>query len=435
MSNTKKLLPLSLLALLLPQASMAESYLYLTNNTEQTLYLDINQSGAPLVKGEHWWQHATKVEPLATVKVLEMNRDSGIKWGKTYDFDTKVTTTSGAVFNLKQQLTGTWNFSDLSQAANHTAYFDDRDIHKTSLNVSGQTATLAFKAEAARANGDDLYYVIQPQHNEPAPTTANQLNVLSYNVWALLPGLVSRSVSERLKLLVDKVNGYDVIVLSELFDNAARETFLQALKPQYPYQTQVVDRWGAIEDGGVLIVSRWPIDTEKQITYDQCDGDDCSAAKGVMYAAINKSGTKYHVFGSHTQAWSKAENQATRASQFTEMKAFIDNQSIAANEAVIIAGDLNVDRINFPTEYQAMLNTLSAQEVDRNGGYLYTADGRVNAWTDGTPEVLDYVLYSTAHKVPQNASAKVVTPRSIDESVFTKYDLSDHFAISGKLTF
>jgi endonuclease/exonuclease/phosphatase (EEP) superfamily protein YafD len=429
------LLILGTLGAALPHSAIAESYVYLTNNTEQTIYLNIEQSGASLTKGEHWWQHATKVEPLATVKFMEMNRDSGIKWGKDYYFNTQVSMPSGDSFNIKQQLTGTWNFSDLSQAANNSAYYDDRNIHSVNTNVAGLNAKLAFKAQAARVNGDDIYYVIHPDKSTPSIGDSSQLNVLAYNVWALLPGLVSRSVSERLTLLKDKLDGYDAIVLSELFDNSNRETLLNALKTQYPYQTNVVDRWGALEDGGVVIISRWPIESEKQITYQQCDSDDCSAAKGVMYAGINKQGQKYHLFGSHTQAWDKPQNQATRASQFSEMKNFIDAQNITTDEAVIIAGDLNVDRAKFPQEYNAMLSTLNAKEVTRVNSYKYTADGQVNAWTDSKPEVLDYVLYSNAHKQPKTQAAKVIAPRSIDSSVFLKYDLSDHFAIQGIMSF
>lgn len=422
-------------ALLLPSWVMAESYVYLTNNSEQTLVLNISQSGNPLTKGEHWKQHAVEVGPLATVKYLEMNRDSGIKWGKDYYFDTQVTDQNGNSAHIKQRLTGTWNFSDLEQAANNSSYFDDRDIHTVDTQMAGGNAKLAFKAEAARVNGDDLYYVIHPEQTSPTIGDANQFNVMAYNVWALLPGLVSKSVSERLDLMAEHIKGYDAIVLSELFDNGARSDLLQAIKADYPYQTAVVDRSGALEDGGVVIVSRWPIDIEKQITFDQCDSDDCSAAKGVMYAAINKQGQKYHLFGSHTQAWAEPENQTTRARQFEQMKGFIDAQNITSDEALLIAGDLNVDKAKYQQEYAAMLNQLNATEVQRNGGYTYTADGRVNAWTDGSPEILDYVLYSKGHKQPVSQAAKVVTPRSIDSSVFTKYDLSDHFGIQAMIKF
>ena len=418
------------------QTVLAESYVYLTNNTDQPLTLDIQQSGSSLVKGEHWKQLATTVPPYGTVRVLETNRDQGIRWGKSYYFDTTVTAPDGSTTVLQQKLTGTWNFSNIWYGANQSSLYDGRDLYTQRQTFAGKPSTLAFKGEAARVNGDDFYYVIHPDVEYPTLGLSNELNVLAYNVWALLPGLVAKDTTDRLTEISKQLDGFDVVVFSELFENNRRADFLERVRGQYPYQTQVVDRSGAIEDGGVLIVSRWPIEHEDQITFSDCDSDDCMAAKGVMYARINKGGQKYHVFGSHTQAWPNPKNQMTRAQQFREMKTFMDQQNIPASEAVIIAGDLNVDKTNYPQEHQQMLSILNASEVPQTANsYPYTADGRISAWTDGVPEFLDYVLTSNEHLQPGHAVSDVRVPRSIDASVFTKYDLSDHFAIEASLAF
>lgn len=421
---------------LLSTAVWAESYVYLTNNTDQPLTLSINQTGSSLSKGTHWRQHASSVPAYGTVRYMDMNRDSGIKWGKSYQFDTTVTAPDGSTAVLQQHLKGTWNFSNIKQGLAQTPWYDDRNIHSAVQTFDGPSTTISFKAESARVSGDDIYYVIQPQQQTPQRGLSNNFKVLAYNVWALLPGIVSKDVSERLNLLQSKLNGYDAIVFSELFDNSRRETFLNGIKGEYPYQTSVVDKSGAIEDGGVLIVSRWPIETSSHTTFDECDAEDCLSAKGVKYARINKAGNKYHVFGSHTQAWTSAENQATRLTQFYTMKSFMDSKSIPASEPVIIAGDLNVDSINYQAEYNTMLSVLGAAEAPRNGvGYPHSYNGNINAWTDGSPENLDYVLYSTNHLQPTNSASQVIIPRSAHADVFTKYDLSDHFAVQGELSF
>lgn len=421
--------------LLMAAPGWAESYIYLTNNTQQTLELNIRQTGSSLNKGEHWKQHATQVPPLATVRYMEMNRDTGIKWGKSYEFETQITANDGSVAYLKQKLTGTWNFSRIWHGIEGSHWFDDRGLYSWQKQFAGGAVTIATRAQSARINGDDIYYVIHPEPQVPVLGDKQQFNVLAYNVWALLPGLVSKQVSDRLTLLSQQLEGYDAIVFSELFDNSRRQRFLDSIRSLYPYQTRVVDRSGSTEDGGVLIVSRWPIESESQIVYSDCDGSDCIAAKGAMYARINKDGQIYNLFGTHTQAWPSDKNQATRHRQFIQLKGFIDSKQLPDNEAVIIAGDLNVDKANYQQEYFNMLNTLGAEEVIPDGDYKYTADGRVNAWTDGTPEILDYVLYSSSHKVPVSTKAKVITPRSIHSSVFTKYDLSDHFAVQAKMQF
>ena len=427
----------ALLACLLVFSSqaLAESYIYLTNNTDQTLTLNISQRGSSLNKGEHWRQHATQVGPYATVRYMDTNRDRGIKWGRSYYFDTLVTAEDGSTALLQQKLTGTWNFSKIWHGTQQSPWYDDRGLYSVRQSFAGRDSTIAFRAQYARTSGDDFYYVIHPDDLQPQPGAANKLNVMAYNVWALLPGLVSKDVSERLNLIADKISGQDVIVFSELFENNRRETFLNKIRSEYPYQTSVVDRSGAIEDGGVLIVSRWPIEVDKHIAFNECDAEDCLSAKGVKYARINKQGRKYHVFGSHTQAWTAEKNQRTRASQLQQIRDFIDAQNIAVNEPVIIAGDLNVDKSHFPQEYNDMLNILAAREVPSSGGYPYTADGRVNAWTSGRAEILDYVLVSENHLLPADSSAKVNVLRSIDASVFTKYDLSDHFAVEAQLSY
>ena len=252
---------IALLSLLLVSlASGAESYIYLTNNTEQTLTLDISQYGSSLNKGEHWKQHATTVPPLATVRFMEVNRDTGITWGDDFYFDTQVSSEDGSSTVLRQKLTGTWNFSSIWHSIDDSRWFDDRNIHTITRDFSGADSSIAVKAESARVNGDDFYYVIHPKPQYPSVGGSNNFKVLAYNVWALLPGVVAKSVSERLSLLTKELDGYDAIVFSELFDNSSRSDFLNGLKNEYPYQSKVVDRSGALEDGGVLIVSRWPIE-------------------------------------------------------------------------------------------------------------------------------------------------------------------------------
>ncbi len=83
------------LLLLLSPMGFAESYVYLTNNTMETLRLETAQSGhSNIVHGDQWQQLASEVAPLETVRFLRFNRDQGIKWGKEYVFTTQVQTQS-----------------------------------------------------------------------------------------------------------------------------------------------------------------------------------------------------------------------------------------------------------------------------------------------------------------------------------------------------
>ena len=119
----------------------------------------------------------------------------------------------------------------------------------------------------------------------------------------------------------DFMQGQDAIILQELFDNGSADTLLNGLKAEYPHQTQVLGRtksgWDAtlgaysdatIEDGGVAIVSRWPIEEQIQYVYKQGCGADYLSNKGFVYARINKNGENYHVIGTHAQAEDAAYN-------------------------------------------------------------------------------------------------------------------------------
>lgn len=422
-------------ALLLSSNVLAETYIYLTNNTDQTLTINVSDRGGDMDEGSHWWQRASSVKPYETVRFLEMNRDTGVTSGETFYFDSTVTAPDGSTVMLQQYLRGTTFFSDIYHGTQNSAWRDDRSRYVDNYTFAGGPVQVAYKAVGARSNGDDIYYVIHPEQDYPSRAASNNFKVLAYNVWALLPGIVSKSVSERLEAMPSEINGYDAIVFSELFDNSRRETFLNAISSEYPHQTSVVDASGDIEDGGVLIVSRWPIETSDHIVFNDCGSEDCLSAKGVKYARINKGGNKFHVFGTHAQAFTGADNQAIRVKQFQQMRSYVDSKNIASAEPVIMAGDFNVDKEDYPQEYADMLNTLSAIEVVNANAYKYTADGAKNGWHDNEAEILDYVLYSSRHLAPSSSAATVIIPRSITDSVFEKYDLSDHFAVRADMTF
>lgn len=109
---------------------------------------------------------------------------------------------------------------------------------------------------------------------------------MTYNVWAL-PAIASH-IGDRLDIIPEYVKGYDVLALQEVFSNG-RNDFLRALAKEYPYQTKMLDKSGFnIHDGGVTIVSRYPIVNQAQYVFPDCSGTDCFADKGVNYAEVIK---------------------------------------------------------------------------------------------------------------------------------------------------
>lgn len=137
-------------------------------------------------------------------------------------------------------------------------------------------------------------------------------------------------------------------------------------------------------NGGVRIVSKWPIERYAQHIFEHHSGSDALARKGVMYARVLKKCDKCHlshpfnVFATHLQAWSTPKARAVRMQQAAEIVAFVDAQGIPADEPVVFQGDLNVDSVSFGDEVRQLLSILAAKEPQRAGDQLYTSDPSVD---------------------------------------------------------
>ena len=272
---------------------------------------------------------------------------------------------------------------------------------------------------------------------------AGQFSVLAYNVYMRPQAFFRDGQEERMRYLPEQLKGYDVLVLSEVFDMKMREALLVELLPEYPYITEPLgaDLW-VTQHGGVMIASRWPIEEERQLLYGKvCSGSDCAAQKGAIYTRLNKDGRRYHLFGTHMQAWPGPVPAQVRKTQLELLKQFIDAAEISPAEVVLIAGDLNVDLVNFPGEHARMLSILNATFPEpATRELMYTFDPVQNLLAVGdTQEFLDYVLFSDQHVAPLRVETSIVRPLS--EASWGRvsgkdcFDLSDHFALSAEFWF
>lgn len=285
------------------------------------------------------------------------------------------------------------------------------------------------------------------------PATNDEFKLLAYNVYMLPRAISDWSPDTRAQNLLasDIFSGHDAIILDELFDNQAGATLLNGLKAQYPHQTPVLGRskdlWhntlGAyaattIEDGGVAIISPWPITEQIQYIYADACGFDGSSNKGFIYAKINKHGRDFHVIGSHVQAedsmCSTGQAAQIRSAQFQELQQFIDDKNINHQDLVFIGGDLNVNKGT--AEYQNMLQTLQVNEPHYSG-FDATWDPVSNAiahynYPDLHSEYLDYIFVSRNHGQPsvwQNQAIDLTGPRWQDNN-YQFQELSDHYPVA-----
>lgn len=265
-----------------------------------------------------------------------------------------------------------------------------------------------------------------------AGTDVFTVDVLTANVF--MPPIVAPDSAGRAARLPAVLRGHDILLLQEAYNDSARKKLLAGLARDYPYQTRVLGRdFGFRQDGGVVIVSRWPIEHEFQLPYGElCTGGDCLADKGVLYARVNKAGRRVHVFATHLQSGSA--NRALRENQLRRLRALIDAMQLPIGEPVLIGGDLNVDRLDRSAGgFDLLARVLDARHPDPPAGDRYrpTFDPARNPLARGGKHAkyLDYILYSKRHQRPFMAFNEV---RALSDA---NGSLSDHFAVHGRFVF
>ncbi|MFF5018863.1 sphingomyelin phosphodiesterase [Streptomyces sp. NPDC001165] len=287
---------------------------------------------------------------------------------------------------------------------------------------------------------------------------APALKVLTYNVFLMSKNLYPNWGQDHRAAEIPKTaffHGNDVVVLQEAFDNSASNALKSAAAAEYPHQTPVVGRskdgWDATggayssttpEDGGVTVLSKWPIVHKEQYVYKDACGADWWSNKGFAYVVLDVNGTKVHVVGTHAQSTDPGcgagEAAAMRSRQFKAVDAFLDAKNIPADEEVLLAGDLNVDSRS--GEYASMLSDAGVVGADARTGHPYSFDTQENSiahdrYPNDPREDLDYVLARAGHARPAGWRNEVVREQSAPWTVtswgtsYTYTNLSDHYPL------
>ncbi|MGW1893839.1 sphingomyelin phosphodiesterase [Streptomyces sp. NPDC002004] len=291
-----------------------------------------------------------------------------------------------------------------------------------------------------------------------AAEAAPALKVLTYNTFLMSKNLYPNWGQDHRAAEIPKASffqGNDVVVLQEAFDNSASDALKRNASAAYPYQTPVVGRstsgWDATggsyssmtpEDGGVTLLSKWPILHKEQYVYKDACGSDWWSNKGFVYAVLDVNGTKVHILGTHAQSTDSGcgagEAAADRSKQFKAIDAFLDAKNIPASEEVVVAGDMNVDSRS--SEYASMLADADLVAADARTGHPYSFDTQENSianyrYPDDPREDLDYVLHRAGHARPAGWTDEVVKEQTAPWTVsswgksYTYTNLSDHYPL------
>lgn len=320
--------------------------------------------------------------------------------------------------------------------------------HSALRRISGVTLSAALAA---------VTLTVGAPHASAAAGTPS-LRVLTYNTFLMSTNLYPNWGQAHRAAEIPKTTffrGNDVVVLQEAFDNASSDALTANASAQYPFHTPVVGRsrsgWDATsgsysattpEDGGVTVLSKWPIVRQEQHIYEDACGSDWWSNKGFAYAELNVNGTRVHIVGTHTQSTDPGcgagEAAEIRGRQYRQIDAFLDAKNIPASEQVIVAGDLNVD--SHSPEYASLLANAGLTAADARTGHPYSFDTQDNSiaaerYPDDPREDLDHVLHRAGHAKPAGWTNEVVKEDSAPWTVsswgtdYTYTNLSDHYPV------
>jgi len=391
-----------------------------TNSTPDTLY-------AYIETGANVELLTTEVMPLSTIELANITRTS------TNDDIAISLSNADYSFSLIQRVTdGELAFGFDSDALTIEPQTNSA-IQRFELQLAEQVNTLAYNSEKLNKGGR-VNYVLQQHDKKPTIGSGNEFSLLSYNIWATTI-FGSKKVDTRLTEMPAIMSGYDALVLTEVFDPIRTSKLLKQLSNEYSFTSSEIFKLGKIMQSGTRILTPWPVEIEKSLKYTNCNGIQCAATRGVIYTRINKQGYIYHVFATHTQSSDDDANRAARLAQLEEMGEFIREQNIPADEAVILAGDFNVNKIGLPGDRDQMEYILNATEPE-NKGHNLSFDSNTNYWAEKPYlEYLDYTLTGNDNLQPLSASQEIFAPRVLTESLWGIWDLSDHYAVRGYFTY
>mgnify|MGYP001071345526 CR=1 FL=1 len=261
---------------------------------------------------------------------------------------------------------------------------------------------------------------------------------------------------------------FDIVCLQEIFGsyNKRRKFLIKRAKEQgfefyaVPHSANI---WTLpIIDGGLLILSKYPILESDFMPYEKGVLPDSLSKKGVLYAKISTPQEVIHVFTSHTQSSYNTGNErewynyrSVRREQLKQLKQFISYKLGNKKELAVLMGDLNVDAresqkgMHFTDgdDYECMMRILGGKDIIREKyGYSPATNGIV---INGVPTetvltvkdevsndaALDYVIAfnSKFSSFSFDLDESRVEPFYIQSQPFTQ--ISDHAGIITTIKF
>ena len=174
-----------------------------------------------------------------------------------------------------------------------------------------------------------------------APTSsAREVKALTYNIWGL-PYPISQRLG-RFPLIRKKLPEFqaDLIALQEAFTDKAK---VSTKSKEYPYKAHGPGASFFNLSSGLVLMSKHPIVMEKTIKFEQCQGWDCFANKGVLFARVLIEDEELDVYVTHLNA--EGEDEGPRFYQIMKFIEFYKENSLGRK--AILMGDFNFPDSSF----------------------------------------------------------------------------------------
>lgn len=264
---------------------------------------------------------------------------------------------------------------------------------------------------------------------------------------------------ERATAFLKHIPSYDIIGLQEVWspryqqiEKYAKSKGLHVVGSGHATVTSVLGL--RMFGGGLMIMSKYPIEATRELIFDKGVASDGFVRKGILYAKVRIGSSYVHVFNTHMQAsygYEFAENDPyalIRKKQIQQVSDFIAKIALDDHHPIIAMGDFNVNAIrradqpdNDSREYLDMIASLSRDGLfsvmdlhkDFNAGshpVTNTGRGVIGKESKGGQR-LDFVFEmrrntTRADRVLHSFTHASVLPFEVSGEKYTH--ISDHFA-------
>lgn len=248
------------------------------------------------------------------------------------------------------------------------------------------------------------------QPDDPLPTKGPiELRVLSWNIF-MRPPLISSYrgdyKNERLAYFInDYLSKYDIIALQEMFcfGSGRRHRLIKAAKRAgFLYHASAPH--GFI-DGGLVILSRFPIMHSAFRPFPRGIHSDMLADKGVLYANIHLSNNlEIDLFTTHLQASyrhpSSERELKIRKAQLDIIHGFINEHSshdTSGNRVTVLCGDLNINATSPEDDCRYLHSLFESNFVPLNTMPTYGVASHCYRSCCGLPDFVQETCFTHKH--------------------------------------